>query len=189
MQFYVYLILACAWVIWFAPFVFLANRSSKAQQVNRRARWGIVLQMIAYALLWQGRFWERDVPVWKLSVAVLFFIAASLLSWSSVRALGAHWRVEAALNADHRLVRSGPYALVRHPVYTSMFCILLGTGLLLTPWPLFLVAIMIFLAGAGIRMGVENTLLAARFGDEFIEYKRSVPAMIPGLPKIFLQSR
>jgi protein-S-isoprenylcysteine O-methyltransferase Ste14 len=70
-----------------------------------------------------------------------------------------------------------------------MFCILLGTGLLLTPWPLFLVAIMIFLAGAGIRMGVENTLLAARFGDEFIEYKRSVPAMIPGLPKIFLQSR
>jgi protein-S-isoprenylcysteine O-methyltransferase Ste14 len=186
---YVYLILFCGWLAWLFPFFFLANRSQKAQHVDPRARWGVVLQMIAYALLWQGHFWLFRPPTWRIALGVSFLIAASLLSWTSVRALGRQWRVDAGLNSDHQLVRSGPYAIVRHPIYTSMLCILLGTGLLVTSWLLFGIALIVFLAGAGIRMQVENKLLADRFGSEFASYKRSVPAVIPGLPKRFLQSR
>src|SRR5947207_3171062 len=49
------------------------------------------------------------------------------LSWTSARALGRQWRIDAGLNPDHQLVRSGGYGVVRHPIYTSMFCMLLGT--------------------------------------------------------------
>jgi protein-S-isoprenylcysteine O-methyltransferase Ste14 len=58
---------------------------------------------------------------------------ASLLSWTATRALGRHLRFDAALTPDHQLVRSGPYRLLRHPIYTSMFCLLLGTGFVITP--------------------------------------------------------
>jgi len=186
---YLYLVLLCGWLFWFFPFVFLAKRSERAQHIDRRARWGIILQAIAYALLWQGRFWAHRPSLWRIPLGLLFLLVASLLSWSSVRALGRHWRVDAGLNANHQLIRSGPYALVRHPIYTSMLCMLLGTGLLIANWIVFGIALILFLAGAGIRMRVENELLAGRFGSEFTAYKHSVPAVIPGLPKRFLQSR
>ncbi|HZS95127.1 MAG TPA: isoprenylcysteine carboxylmethyltransferase family protein, partial [Chloroflexota bacterium] len=140
-------------------------------------------------LLWQSRFWLYAPPVWRVLLSILFFIAASVLSWTSVRELGRQWRVDAGLNPDHQLIRTGPYAIVRHPIYTSMLCLFLAIGLLVTPWIRFLVALLVFLAGCGIRMQVENRLLAQHFGAEFAEYKRSVPAMIPGLPKTLLQSR
>lgn len=150
----------------------------------------MLLQAIAYALLWHGHFWLYRPALWRVLLSILLFIAASVLSWTSVRELGRQWRMDAGLNPDHQLIRTGPYAVVRHPIYSSMLCILLATGLLVTPhWALFLIALLVFLAGCGIRMQVENALLAQRFAAEFADYKRSVPAMIPGLPKILLQSR
>jgi protein-S-isoprenylcysteine O-methyltransferase Ste14 len=69
--------------------------------------------------------------------------------------------------------------MVRHPIYTSMLCILLGTGALITPPPLFLAALVIFLVGTEIRVKAEDGLLASRFGDEFFRYRQSVSAYVP----------
>lgn len=181
MPVYVYVILALAGFIWFSAFVFHRRTSDKAQQVNLRARWGMVLEFVAFALLWQGRFWEHEPQPWRLILAVLLFAAACLLSWTAVGALGRQWRLDAGLNTDHHLVRSGPYALVRHPIYTSMLCELLGVGLIVTPWPLFLAALVIFVVGTEIRVRTEDALLASRFGEEFTSYRRSVPSYIPRL--------
>ncbi len=141
----------------------------------------MLLEAIAFALLWQGRFWERSPRNWRLVLAAGLFFVASLLSWSAVRILGRHWRIDAGLNADHELVRSGPYAVVRHPIYTSMLCVLLGTALILTPWPFFVAALVLFVVGTEIRMRAEDELLSVRFGEEFVKYKRSVGAYIPWL--------
>ena len=43
---------------------------------------------------------------------------------------GRQWRFDAGLNTDHRLVTDGAYSVVRHPIYTSMLCLLVGAGLL-----------------------------------------------------------
>ena len=69
---------------------------------------------------------------------MVFFFLATLLSWTGARALGRQWRIDAGLSADHQLITSGPYRFVRHPIYTSMLSILLGTGFLITPWWLLL---------------------------------------------------
>ncbi len=130
---YAYLILVLGWVLWLTPFFRARQAEKPAKQVDRRARWGILLVAIAYTLLWQGHFWERSPQPWQVALSIVLFVLASLLSWTGARALGRQWRIDAGLSADHELVMSGPYRFVRHPIYTSLLCILLGTGFLITP--------------------------------------------------------
>src|SRR6185437_11164949 len=143
------------------------------------ARWGVVLEAIGYSLLWQGEFWARAPAEWRVAVSILFFTIACFFSWTGTRALGRHLRLDAALNPDHELVRSGPYRVIRHPIYASMLCVLLGTGFLVARWALLIAGVLVFIAGTEIRVRIEEKLLASRFGDEFLEYRRGVPAYIP----------
>jgi len=176
---YLYIALLVGWAAWMSAFL-SRKRAPAARQINKRARWGILLEGVAFAVLWQGQFWERD-PGWRVIPAILLLLLAAVLSWTGVRALGKQWRIDAGLNPDHRLIRSGPYSIVRHPIYASMLCLFLGTGLILSSWPLLLPALALFLIGTEIRVRVEDSLLAAQFGDDFAAYKRAIPAYIPWL--------
>ncbi|MGB9455698.1 MAG: isoprenylcysteine carboxylmethyltransferase family protein [Bryobacteraceae bacterium] len=181
MPVYAYGILLLGWLGWVMPFLLARRARNEAAVVDRRARWGILLVVIAYSLLWQNRFWERSLPAWRTTLAVFFFVLACVLSWSGARALGRQWRLDAGLNADHELVTSGPYRLVRHPIYTSMLCVLCGTGWLLTPLPMLLAAVIVFTVGTEIRVRIEDRLLGERFGESFRQYQRRVAAYVPFL--------
>ena len=98
---------------------------------------------------------------------------------SASRALGRQWRFDAGLNRDHELVRSGPYRVVRHSIYASMLCLLLGTGLIITPWPMFVLSTLVFVLGTEIRIRIEDRLLASNFGGQFDAYRRTTAAYIP----------
>jgi protein-S-isoprenylcysteine O-methyltransferase Ste14 len=175
-----YLILFAGWIVWLLPF--LLRRPARAgRQTDKRARWGMALQGVAYAVLWQGPFWRRTPSAGAFTAAIVLFAVAALLSWRSVPALGPQWRVDAGLAADHRLVRTGPYRWLRHPIYSSMLWLLLGTGILLTPSRLFATAVVLFFAGTEIRVRIEDRLLAGRFGSDWRAYRAAVPAYIPFL--------
>jgi protein-S-isoprenylcysteine O-methyltransferase Ste14 len=178
---YGYAILAAGWLTWVLPF-FLAKRSTgPAQELDRRARWGIALLAVAYSILWQNKFWERSLPGWRVAISILFLLLASLLSWTGALALGRQLRLDAGLNSDHQLVTSGPYRIVRHPIYASMLCVICGTGFMITPLPLLTLSVLVFIAGTEIRVRIEDKLLASRFGAGFLDYQRNVPAYIPFL--------
>src|SRR4051794_6741606 len=98
MRMYAYIILGVTWVTWVLPFVLAKRSPQPAQKVDRRARWGILLVAIAYALIWQGHFWESSLPLWRIAVSILFLLLACVLSWSGTRFLGRQWRVDAGLN-------------------------------------------------------------------------------------------
>jgi protein-S-isoprenylcysteine O-methyltransferase Ste14 len=174
-----YAILAAGWLVWMAPFVLFQRSAESAKEIDRRARWGMLLVAIAYSMLWQSKFWERSLDGWRIALSVLFFLLAALLSWTAKRALGRQWRIDAGLNPDHELVISGPYRVIRHPIYTSMLCVLLGTGVIVTPWWLLSLALLVFLAGTEIRVQIEDRLLSSHFGNRFREYQHSVPAYLP----------
>jgi protein-S-isoprenylcysteine O-methyltransferase Ste14 len=181
---YAYIILAAGWFAWMIRFIFASfkRKTPPAAKVDRRARWGMPIIAVAFTLVLQGNFWTRSPGPLRIATCILLFAVASILSWTSTHALGRQWRLDAGLNSDHELVRSGPYRLIRHPIYTSMLCMLLGTGLLLvTPLTLLLPSIVFFVIGTEIRVRIEEKLLAAQFGDEFLEYRRRVPAYIPFL--------
>ena len=177
-----YWIIAAGTILWCAPFVLGFRRTRRSPFLSdTKARWGVVLEFLAYSMLWQGAFWRMEPTRWRLLLSVALFGAACLLSWPSTKALDRHLRVEAGLDADHRLVRTGPYRMVRHPIYTSMLCVLIATGILVAPPLLFIFAVLLFLVGTEIRMRVEDRLLRARFGDQFVDYERAVPRLIPFL--------
>lgn len=176
---YRYAILALGWVIWVLPFFVTKRISAAAEIVDRRARWGVVIMAVAFSILWQGKFWEASTTVWRVAASVCLLLLAGLLSWTGALALGRHWRIDAGLNSDHELVTSGPYRVVRHPIYTSMLCLLLGTGFMISLLPLLALSVVVFIAGIEIRVRIEDRLLASRFGDGFSDYQRRVPAYIP----------
>jgi len=181
MSAYAYAILAVGWLVWLAPFVLFKRSVEAAKEVDSRARWGVVLVAIAYSLLWQTKFWERSVGPWRILLSILLFLLAAVLSWTARRALGRQWRLDAGLSADHELVTSGPYRFLRHPIYTSMLCVLLGTGVMITPWWLLLISLLVFLSGTEIRVRVEDRLLRSQFGDQFRDYEHSVDSYVPFL--------
>jgi protein-S-isoprenylcysteine O-methyltransferase Ste14 len=174
-----YVLLAAAWVSWMAPFLLLRPKSVQPVRLDRRARWGMVLEGVAYWLCWASAFWKHAPEPWRIAAAIPVFAAGVWLAWTAVRTLGSKWRMDAGLNADHELVVSGPYRFIRHPIYASMLCMLLGTGLALTPLYLLVIAVALFIAGTEIRVRVEDSLLASRFPDQFREYRAHVAAYIP----------
>jgi protein-S-isoprenylcysteine O-methyltransferase Ste14 len=176
---YSYVLLAVGSALWATPFFLTRNKGQVLLRIERRARWGVLLQCFAYSILWQSSFWQRRPERWRTTVACCFFVLACLLSWTAVRSLGRQFRFDAAVDAAHILVRSGPYRVVRHPIYTSMFCVLLATGLVVAPLKLLLPSIAVFIAGALIRMRIEDNLLQAQFGAEFVEYQQRVPGFLP----------
>jgi protein-S-isoprenylcysteine O-methyltransferase Ste14 len=179
---FVFAILAAGWLAWMIPF-FVLERGPRAQTVDRQARWGIVLEAIGFFLVWLRPLWIAAPGPWRVAGAVTALGGGALFSWTGALALGRQWRFDAALNADHRLVQSGAYRLVRHPIYTSMLCMLVGSGLLLARLAVLAAAVVLFLAGTEIRVRTEERLLASRFGPEFDAYRRRVHAYVPFLKR------
>ena len=130
-------VVAC-WILWLAPFFRTARRgkSQKPVVTARAARWGMVLQSAGYALVWSIP--SVAVNAGKPPSATRLFLSRFVgpvsvaLVWSAVKNLGKQWRVDAALNQDHDLVKTGAYSLVRHPIYASMLGMLLAGGLMCT---------------------------------------------------------
>ena len=110
------------------------------------------------------------------------FVLAStavVLSWTGIKSLGRQLRVQAGLYSDHELIRSGPYGIVRHPIYAGMLLMYLATALVMSNWQLSLAGLLIFLIGTEIRVRIEDRLLASRFGQEFVQYRKAVRAYMP----------
>jgi protein-S-isoprenylcysteine O-methyltransferase Ste14 len=108
---------------------------------------------------------------------VVAVAGAAMLVWASVW-LGRFFVHEAAIAQDHALVTSGPYGLVRHPVYTGYLALLLGSGVasmnvcLLLLWP-------VSLLGIHIQATSEEHLLRTKFGQDYDRYVRRIGRLVP----------
>lgn len=100
---------------------------------------------------------------------------------AAVRTLGKQWSVAARLVENHTLVTTGPYGIVRNPIYTGMFGMMLATGLAISYWWILPPAIVLFWFGTMVRIRREENLLHEAFGNEFEQYSRRVPALVPFL--------
>lgn len=180
-------------VCWFAfAAAFLFRKRPPQATESRRDRTsslGILLQACAYALVWfhlpHSRF-VRGLPSASAELALGIFtvvlaIASVCLVAAAVRTLGKQWAVAARLIEGHRLITDGPYRFVRNPIYTGMFGMLLATGLAFGHWIQLIVATVLFAIGMVIRVRSEEKLLRSAFGQEFEEYARRVPAVLPGI--------
>jgi len=174
--------LALCWVAWSLAFLRPRQQAAGPTKVAGApaSKWGIFLEMVGFALAWT---YVRPVNFEKSTLALIASMVIGppsvALAWAATRHLGKQWRYAAALREDHELITTGPYQLVRHPIYASMLGMLLATGAGYTWWPMFAVALVFFLVGTEIRIRSEERLLAQRFRDSFIAYRARVSAYIP----------
>jgi protein-S-isoprenylcysteine O-methyltransferase Ste14 len=104
---------------------------------------------------------------------------ASLMVWARVH-LGANWSDKVQIKEGHQLVRSGPYAILRHPIYTGVLLAVAGTALALGEWRGVL-AFCILLVNYVIKARKEERILAARFGEDFRRHQRQTGFLVPRL--------
>lgn len=187
----VYIAMLISWLVFFVGFRWFRFQRPKRRE-KRRDRVsvvGIVLQGAGYASVW---IIERPLfapivpmPAWAeavLAIITVFIAAGSIwLVFSAVRTLGAQWAYIARVTAGHRLVTEGPYRWVRNPIYTGMLGMMLATGLAVSNWIAFPIAIVVFGVGTYIRVSREEKLLHSEFGEQWDDYKRRVSAVLPGV--------
>lgn len=172
------------WAAWLYPFLFRAPHNQKRESVTLAGptRIGLLLESGAIVMAFLFRLPATQEPgVLRILLAAVFIPLAVAAAWQSVAHLGRQFRVTAGLYHDHELVHTGPYAIVRHPIYASMFAMLIGSLSLVTPWQWAIVSMIVYIVGTEIRVHTEDGLLASRFGAQFDEYRRKVPAYIPGI--------
>ena len=174
--------LGLCWLAWAWPFAFRAPHYQKRPSITAMAPTaaGLLLEVLAIAIAFAFRLPPGHPPgLARILASMVAGLVSAALAWTSVKHLGKQFRVNAGLYEDHELVRTGPYGIVRHPIYSSILAILLSTILLLTPWRWAAVSLALFVAGTEIRVRTEDHLLASRFGREFAEYRKKVPAYVP----------
>ena len=153
----------------------------------RREGWGLFLfRVLGFLLLvallvvpFVGSINLRmPLPLW-LRWAGLALGLASLGLWSWTHAeLGRLWSVKLRLREDHRLISSGPYVRVRHPMYSAILGWAVGLGLVVASWlPLAFAAVgaVVFFA----RSQREEKMMLERFGDEYRAYMKATGRFLP----------
>ena len=148
---------------------------------------GVIMQGIAFGLVWavqrQPMFSPMIEGQYVLALimdvaAVTIGIFSGWLATSAIRELGKQWSFQARLIEGHKLITTGVYGIVRHPIYTAMFGMLVATGIAVSHWLGLIAAIVVFYIGTMIRTRTEEGLLEVRFGvaaADFVDRLDEVP--------------
>ncbi|HEX4020224.1 MAG TPA: isoprenylcysteine carboxylmethyltransferase family protein [Acidobacteriaceae bacterium] len=126
-----------------------------------------------YFQLWPAGLW----PFWMgaaITIAGLLFAV-----WARVY-LGRNWSRSVTIKQDHELITTGPYATVRHPIYTGILIGFVGTAIALSQVRGFIVVALFFLA-FWIKLRMEEQWMRAQFGETYAIYAHQTAALVPYL--------
>lgn len=176
------------WAVWLAYWM---KASSWAKQtVKREDRLSRTIQsiplIVGCALV---ALPDRIVGAWSFPnahfdlqqcIGITIIVAGLSFSVWGRHHLGPNWSVSVTLKADHELVRSGPYALVRHPIYSGCLFAIAGAAIVTEQWRGVLGFVLIF-ASLAYKVRVEEQWLSEYFGEPYRTYRHEVRALVPWL--------
>jgi protein-S-isoprenylcysteine O-methyltransferase Ste14 len=126
-----------------------------------------------YLQLWPAGL----LPFW-LGAAVT--IAGLLFAVWAREHLGSNWSRSVTIKQGHELITTGPYAVVRHPIYTGILIGFLGMAIAISQVRGFIVFVLIFLA-LWIKLRMEEQWMRSQFGEAYAAYVRQTAALVPYL--------
>ena len=123
---------------------------------------------------------EPFVPTaaWVLHVAAGLTAGGLVFAVWARRYLGTNWSAIVTVKQGHELITSGPYALVRHPIYTGLLLALVGSALAVGEWR-GVIAVALASSALWRKLRLEERWMRQQFGAVYQEYCRRVPALIP----------
>jgi protein-S-isoprenylcysteine O-methyltransferase Ste14 len=176
-----------AWVLFFVVWTSLAFITKKTV-LRRGSPFRLVFIVVIFAVVAahpHGHGWAIDHHLWTpplvvaLAGGVVAMIGVAFAIWARVT-IGRNWSGSVTLKEDHELQTNGPYALVRHPIYTGLYAMCLGTAITfgeIANVLIFVVAVLTFT----LKIRSEESLMCEAFPNEYPEYRQRVKSVVPFL--------
>src|SRR6478609_4027017 len=172
-------------VVWLAGALYNARRAPKerVRTESRQAPAAVATFAACSIVLFVGRGLVQSLVVdaaWLRFLGLAVLIASTAFALWARFALGTSWSIAPAVGGDRRLRTRGPYAVTRHPIYTGLLGMIVGTALLAGLGQAILAvvaALIVFL----VKIHAEERLLLANFPEEYPAYRQRVPQLVPGL--------
>ncbi len=167
---------AAFWLYWLvAAFFVKRGRVSWSRELRIR----VVIAVVVILLIRLGAFRDHGLNTdpWRGGIGLVFFaVGLGFAVWARMH-IGRNWGGPMTQKDDPDLVTSGPYRLVRHPIYSGILVAGLGTALALSWWWLIAVALagLYFLYSARI----EESFMTDRFPDDYPGYRSSTKMLLP----------
>jgi protein-S-isoprenylcysteine O-methyltransferase Ste14 len=151
-----------------------------------RLRHSVLIVLAAFLLFSNQLQWGPlsrrflpDHPAVFFAGVALTMIGVCFAIWARYH-LGAYWSGTVTIKQDHRLIRTGPYAVVRHPIYAGILFGMLGTAVAVGELRGVL-AVLLFFAAFSIKIRLEECWLLQEIGPEYEQYRHEVRGLIPFL--------
>ena len=168
------------WILWGVTAKQVKRRQSAVSRLVQS-----IVTIPAFWLLFATR--TRNAPlnflilphtaVTEAAALALTVIGFGIAIWARLH-LGGNWSATVTVKEEHALIQTGPYAYVRHPIYSGFT--LGATGLAILNGDLFsLLGIPLMLFGWFLKFRLEEKFMIEEFGDTYLSYKRNVKALIP----------
>jgi protein-S-isoprenylcysteine O-methyltransferase Ste14 len=181
-----------AWGLWLVSWIVAAPWSDRAaSRPSVRAQAGYrVAVLVGGFLLFVGfnpSFHPR-FPLWDLDPKAKWVLVAVVVlgfgfAWWARLHLGRLWSSSVTRKADHHVVDTGPYSLVRHPIYTGVVAAAFATAAI-RGIPVALFGAILMTLGFVIKARLEERFLREQLGpDAYDAYRRRTPMLIPFGPK------
>jgi protein-S-isoprenylcysteine O-methyltransferase Ste14 len=180
----IFAIIWIGWVVSWIAAAFWSNRTAK--RAATRDVWAAYVFMIAGSLLFahSTRRLLQETRLWHVGYGGAYALAGLTLAgflfawWARIH-LGRLWSGRITLKADHHVVDTGPYGLVRHPIYSGLIVSLLATAAAQATVT-GLIGAALIVSGLWLKARAEERFLAAELGgDAYGAYRRRVPMLIP----------
>jgi protein-S-isoprenylcysteine O-methyltransferase Ste14 len=158
----------------------------KAPAVQKRTTF-LPLWILGIALVWLASmllrhnflaFMTFTAPWLQVAGAALLISATAFTLWARW-VLGTMWAAVAEIKEGHQLRTEGPYRITRHPIYTGLIGMLLGS-LFIGGFGVWVLYFTVGLIAVIIKATSEERLLKETFGEQYTRYQQSVPRLIPG---------
>jgi protein-S-isoprenylcysteine O-methyltransferase Ste14 len=139
----------------------------------------VLLSTTRIPLPWLYRqLWPSDI--WSFVIGAAVTVAGLLFAVWARQYLGRNWSHAVTIKQDHELITTGPYTLVRHPIYTGILTGFLGTAIALSQVRGFLgLALMVVAFWAKLR--TEEEWMRSQFGETYATYAHHTAALVPYL--------
>jgi protein-S-isoprenylcysteine O-methyltransferase Ste14 len=166
----------------------VTDRKPAQSQESRLYR---VMRLVILAITFALLFWDRtaigilgrrfvpESPAIAYASFAITLAGLAIALWARLH-LGQYWSDKVVLQIDHQLIRSGPYAYMRHPIYSGVLLGVAGTALLLGEWRGVL-AFALLLTNYAIKAKKEERILSTRFGGQFQDQMRRAGFLLPRL--------
>lgn len=159
-----------------APAIASESRQSRAVHV---VMGNVALLLIILPVRGLSQRFLPGAVLTSLAGLAVEMVGLLLAVWAR-RVLGQYWSGEISIKAEHKLMRSGPYRVVRHPIYTALLAMYLGTTIVSGQMHA-LIGLVLALIAYLRKTRLEETNLVNAFGADYIEYRDKTWALLPGV--------